>query len=205
MTTGPADSTRRDPRDTHLVTQNRRAGDRQSIHDELEGVRADLRALVEGASAADLRRRTGGTRWTNQQMLFHMVFGYMVVWRLLPLVRLAGRLPDRFSRTFAALLNQGTRPFHVVNYLGAVGGASVFHGPRLTRQLDRTLDRLQARLDAESDDGLARRMHFPVGWDPFFRDTMTLAEVYRYATQHYHFHRTQLTLERSAGAGTSGR
>lgn len=197
--------TRWDPRDTHLVTQNRRAGDRQSIHDELAGVRADLRALVEGASAADLRRRTDGTRWTNEQMLFHMVFGYMVVWRLLPLVRLAGRLPDRFSRMFAALLDHGTRPFHVVNYLGAVGGALVFHGPRLIRQLDRTLDRLERRLDVETDDGLARRMHFPVGWDPFFRDTMTLAEVYRYATQHYHFHRNQLTLERPTGAGTSGR
>jgi hypothetical protein len=186
------------------VTQNRRAGDRQSIHDELEGVRADLRALVESASAADLHRRTDGTRWTNRQMLFHMVFGYMVVWRLLPLVRLAGRLPDSFSRRFAMLLNQATPPFHVVNYLGAVGGALVFHGPRLTRQLDRTLDRLERRLDVETDDGLARRMHFPVGWDPFFRDTMSLAEVYRYATQHYHFHRDQLTLERSAGAGKGG-
>jgi hypothetical protein len=37
-------------------------------------------------------------------------------------------------------------------------------------------------------------MHFPVGWDPFFRDTMTLEQVYRYGTQHYGFHRAQLTL-----------
>ena len=135
-------------------------GDRQCIHDELEGVRADLRALVEGASGPDLRRRTDGTRWT--------------------------------------------RPFHVVNYLGAVGGALVFHGPRLTGQLDRTLDRLHRRLDAETDPALGRRMHFPVDWDPFFRDTMTLREVYRYATQHYDFHRSQLTLEHSPGASRGG-
>lgn len=173
--------------------------DRQSIHDELEQVRADLHGLVAQASVADLRRPTDGTRWTNQQMLFHMVFGYMIVWRLLPLVRLFGRLPDRFSRAFAALLNHATRPFHVVNYLGAVGGSLVFHGPRLTRQLDRTLDRLNRRLDAETDDALARRMHFPVGWDPFFRDIMTLDEVYRYATQHYDFHRSQLTLAPPTG------
>jgi hypothetical protein len=38
-------------------------------------------------------------------------------------------------------------------------------------------------------------MHFPVGWDPFFRDTMTLAEVYAYGPRHYDFHRAQLTLD----------
>jgi hypothetical protein len=40
-------------------------------------------------------------------------------------------------------------------------------------------------------------MHFPVGWDPFFHDTMTLAEVYAYGIAHYDFHRTQLTLEQA--------
>ncbi len=168
---------------------------RRSIHEELDRARADLHHLVAGATTADLRRLTEGTRWTNRQMLWHMVFGYLIVSRLLPLVRLFGWLPDPFSRSFAALLNAGTRPFHHVNYLGAVGGALVFHGPRLTRLLDRTIDRLQRRLDAESDAALAQRMHFPVGWDPFFRDTMTLEEVYRYGTQHYDFHRAQLTLE----------
>ena len=28
-------------------------------------------------------------------------------------------------------------------------------------------------------------MHFPVGWDPYFRDVMTVADVYHYPTQHY--------------------
>lgn len=37
-------------------------------------------------------------------------------------------------------------------------------------------------------------MHFPVGWDPYFRDFMTLLEVYQYPTQHYMHHRKQLTL-----------
>jgi hypothetical protein len=116
--------------------------------------------------STQLRRRTDGTRWTNQQLLWHMAFGYLVVSRL---VRLFGRLPHPFSRAFAALLDAGTRPFHQVNYLGGVGGALVFHGPRLTRLLDRTIDRLHRRLDAESDTTLARRMHFPVGWDPTLR------------------------------------
>jgi DinB superfamily len=174
--------------------------DRQSIHDELERVRADLRHLVAHATAADLRRRTNGTRWTNGQMLWHMAFGYLIVRRLLPLVRVFGRLPDAFSRTFAALLNAATRPFHHVNYLGGVGGALVFHGSRLTRQFDKTIDVLHRRLDAESEAALRRGMHFPVGWDPFFRDTMTLEQVYRYGVQHYDFHRAQLTLATDAEA-----
>jgi hypothetical protein len=37
-------------------------------------------------------------------------------------------------------------------------------------------------------------MHFPLGWDPYFRDYMTIQDVLHYATQHYQHHRRQLTL-----------
>ena len=114
--------------------------DRHRIHDELERVRADFHHLVEQASDTGLRRRTNGTRWTNGQLLWHMAFGYLIVRRLLPLVRLFGRLPDRYSRRFAAALNAGTRPFHMINFLGGCGGALVFHGSRLSRLLDRIQD-----------------------------------------------------------------
>jgi hypothetical protein len=39
-------------------------------------------------------------------------------------------------------------------------------------------------------------MHFPTRWDPYFRDLMTVADVYRYPGQHYDHHRRQLTLSR---------
>ena len=163
--------------DTVLVSQG---FDRQPIHDELERVRGDLRRPVEQANAPELGRRTDGTRWTNGQMLWHMVFGYLIVWRLLPGVRLFGRLPDGYSRRFAAALNAGTRPFHTINYLGGCGGALVFHGPRLIRLLDRTVDQLHRRLDTESEESLARRMHFPVQWDPFFARNGAPASLSRY-------------------------
>ena len=176
------------------MATNAEPTDRQRIHSDLERVRVDLHQLVAGATAPSLRRRTNGTRWTNGQLLWHMAFGFLIVRRLLPLVRLFGRLPDPFSRTFAAVLNASTRPFHHINYLGGVGGALVFRGPRLTRQLDHTIDVLHRHLEAESEAALGRRMHFPIGWDPFFCDTMTLGEVYAYGPQHYDFHRAQLTL-----------
>jgi DinB superfamily len=172
--------------------------DRQAVHDELERARASFHLLMSQASPADLRRASDGTRWTNRQLLFHMLFGYLVVRALLGLVRLFGRLPDSASRRFAGLLDAATRPFHVVNYLGSCAGSLLFRGPRLTRQLDRTMAALHRHLDRESDDALRRRMHFPTGWDPFFADRMSLLEVYHYGTQHFEFHRRQLTLDAGA-------
>jgi hypothetical protein len=38
-------------------------------------------------------------------------------------------------------------------------------------------------------------MHYPTRWDPFFGDFMTLADLYRFPTQHFDFHARQLTLD----------
>ncbi len=179
--------------------------DRQAVDAEMERARAAFHTLVSEAGPADLRRASAGTRWTNQQLLFHMAFGYFLVRTLLRLVRVFGRLPDWSSELFARVLNAGTRPFHVVNYLGSCAGALVFHGDRLAKKLDRTIAALHRHLDHETDEALHRTMHFPVHWDPFFRDRMTLLDVYHFGTQHFEFHQRQLTLTRPDphGEGTS--
>ncbi|MFE7328140.1 DinB family protein [Streptomyces sp. NPDC057565] len=168
--------------------------DRELIHAELRQASHTFHQLLESATAEDLRRQSEGTRWTNEQLLYHMVFGYMVVRALLPMVRLFGRLPPGASRAWARVLNAATRPFNVINYLGAVGGARVYGHRRMGAKLDRTLAALHRHLDAEPDERLARTMGFPTRWDPFFKDVMTLEEVYRYPTQHFDFHRAQLTV-----------
>jgi hypothetical protein len=43
-----------------------------------------------------------------------MVFGYMVVQRLLVLVRVFSRLPDAASRVFARSLNAAITPFNII-------------------------------------------------------------------------------------------
>ena len=174
--------------------------DRRSIHAEMELARGTFQTLVATASPSDLQRQTLGTRWTNQQLLFHMLFGYLVVLRLQRLVRFFGRLPDSYSLRFAQVLNAGARPFHVVNYLGSCAGATVYHGPRLAARFDRTIATLHRRLEDESDETLGLRMHFPVDWDPHFGDTMTLLDVYHFGTQHYAFHARQLTLRPASGS-----
>jgi hypothetical protein len=169
--------------------------DRQTVHEQWERDRVAFHELVAAATAADLRRRSEGTRWTNQQLLFHLVFGYQIVRALLVLIRVFGRLPDPVSRGFAAVLDAATGPFNVINYLGSCGGGLI--GPRrAARWLDRIIASLHRSLDRADEADLARGMHYPTRWDPFFRPYMTLADLYRYPAQHFAFHQRQLTLRR---------
>ena len=65
--------------------------DRAEMIAEMGRVEAEFAALVERAGRSDLRRRSSGTRWTNRQLLYHMVFGYLIVRTLMPLVHVLGR------------------------------------------------------------------------------------------------------------------
>jgi len=168
--------------------------DRQAVHDELDRVRADFGRLLGQAAPASLARRTSGTKWTNEQLLFHMLFGYMIVRALLPLIAVFGRLPDGVSRAYARLLEAATRPFDLINYVGPCAAVHIYGPRRMEAKLDRVLGALHRRIDAATAEDLARGMHYPVRWDPFFTGYMTLADLYRYPTRHYDFHRRQLTL-----------
>jgi hypothetical protein len=170
----------------------------------MEHTRQDFRQLITNASAADLRRPTDGTRWTNDQLLFHMLLGYLIARALLPLTRLFGRLPGPAGAGFAWLLNSARRPFHLINYLGACAGARIIPPARLPGMLDRVTAALQRRLKRETEAALDREMSYPASWDPFFTSHMTLAELYRYPSRHYRYHRQQLTVG-SAGPRTGAR
>jgi hypothetical protein len=169
--------------------------DGTGVDQEMEQARVAFHALVRDATAADLRRRSSGTRWTNRQLLFHMVFGYLVVRSLLPLVRGFGRLPLACSRCFSAGLHAVRRPYHLINYAGSCVGAALLSPSRMTALLDRTIAALERDLAGETQQSLAHRMAFPTSWDPYFTDTMTLADVYHFGTRHFAHHQRQLTLD----------
>ena len=172
--------------------------DREAIYEELRRARVTFRRLVEQASRDDLARKSSGTRWTNQQLLFHMLFGYLLIRPLLALAGMFARLPDRAGRVFAGVLDRGTGPFHWVNYLASCAGAMGFPRRRMAGKLDRVTMALERRLRGESADRLRSGMHFPAGWDPFFKDFMTRADLYHYPSQHFEFHQRQLTLDQPA-------
>jgi hypothetical protein len=168
--------------------------DRETLLADLERVREDFHHLLANTGEDEWTAPTCGTRWTNEQLLFHMVFGYMIIRRLRILVRVFGRLPDPVSRCFATLLDCAAGPFHVINYHGSCQAARVFDRHHMGAELDRVLDALRRSLARETDTGLHRGMHYPTRWDPYFHDYMTLAEMYRYPGRHYDHHRRQLTL-----------
>jgi hypothetical protein len=169
--------------------------DRDDIAADLDRARMEFdRLLGEAERHNAWTQPTRGTRWTNEQLLFHMLFGYMVVRRLLILVRVFSRLPDAASQVFARALDAATTPFDVINYYGSCAAALVYNRRRMGAKMDRVIAALQRRLRQERDDTLRRGMHFPTRWDPFFTQYMTLEEVYRYPGQHFDFHERQLTL-----------
>jgi hypothetical protein len=156
------------------------------------------REAVYEASPDDLARGSSGTQWTNQQLLFHMLFGYLLTRPLIVLAGMFARLPAPASRVFAGLLDEVTGPFHWVNYLGSCAGARVFPLRRMAGKLDQVTMALDRRLRTETSARLRSGMHYPVRWDPFLKDFMTLADLYHYPTQHFDFHQRQLTLGQSA-------
>lgn len=166
---------------------------------------AELEATLAAASPAGLRLGSAGTRWTNEELLFHMVFGYLVVLALLPLVRVFGKLPPRLSRGFAAVLNAGTVPFDVVNYWGSKAGARVYKHQRMSAKLRRVTASLERRLGRETEVSLRLSMFFPTRWDPFFRESMSLPDVYAYPTAHFDFHAAQLSPDLHPGPESGGR
>ena len=168
---------------------------RQAVHDELERVRQEFGRHVLEMSEEDLRQRSTGTRWTNRQLLFHMLFGYLLVRSLLLMVKVLGRLPAGSTRPFAAVLNSLTRPFHSINYWGSVIGGAVFTPERMRRRLDRVTAALERDLDKQTDASLQRGMAYPTRWDPYFKPYMTLADIYHYPTQHFDHHDRQLNRE----------
>jgi hypothetical protein len=60
---------------------------------------------------------------------------------------------------------------------------------------DHVITSLHRQLATETEAGLRRGMYYPVRWDRFFKEFMTLADIYRYPTQHFSFHQQQLTLD----------
>jgi len=167
---------------------------RGDIRDELDRARAEFRALIAESTPADLRRRSNSTRWTNRELLFHMVFGYLVTRNLRFLFAVMSRTPERVQRGFAATLDAATRPFNAVNYWGSRFGGRVLSPERMVRWSDRVISSLQRSLDAETDAGLRRDMVFPTRWDPYFKPQMTRQDLYHYPTLHFDHHRRQLTI-----------
>lgn len=167
----------------------------EAIHAELDRAQREFHTLITHATAADLRQKSVGTDWSNRELFFHMLFGYLITRTLLVLVALISRAPRAAQRRFASVLDMTTPAFHRVNFWGSRAGAAMISPRRADAWLARVIASLHRHLDAETDSSLRRTMWFPVRWDPYFAERMSRADVYHYATLHFDHHRRQLAID----------
>src|SRR6266508_361000 len=105
--------------DPHIAPVGSETLNRQQIHVELRQRRERFHAILDSSTAGELRQPSNGTRWDNEELLFHMLFGYIVVVVLIRIIKTLGLLPRSTTKPFALLLNASTRPFNAINYWGA--------------------------------------------------------------------------------------
>ncbi len=165
---------------------------KDAIRDELEATRTAFHALSDSLSEADRQRRSTNAAWTNGEVLFHITFAFMLLPKLMWLIRFFGRLPKQWSKPFAMLLNFSTPVFNWINGLAPHGGARLYHGQRLDRKYDREHAHILHLLNTLPDAELQRGMYYPDKWDGLFRPYMTLADLFVYPTIHFRFHRDQI-------------
>jgi hypothetical protein len=165
---------------------------KESLLAELEAARLTFHALLDSLSDQDLKQPSANPAWTNQQILFHMAFGYFLIPSLIAIVLIFGRLPDVFSETFAALLNAVTRPFNAINALGPQGGGRILGRQALSATFDTVYALIVGLLRLLPESELRRGMHYPTRWDSLFRDYMTMAEIFRFPMVHFYFHLSQI-------------
>lgn len=167
------------------------------VRDALVWVRDDYADLVASAGADELGRPTEGTRWTNEQLLFHMWFGQRIARVVIPIMGGFDRLPDGVSRAWARMMSAVAGPYNWVNFAGSVAGARLV-GPRVaTRWMRRDTDAILGWIDRADETALARGMSVPPDWDPYFSDWMNRVDLLAWAPKHYSHHRRQLTLAAS--------
>lgn len=165
----------------------------------LTWVTEDFDALVGGARVDELVRPTRGTRWTNEQLLFHMWFGQRIARVFVPVLGGFSRLPPGASVGWSRLLGSLTRPYDWVNFAAPVAGSRVVPLPRVRQWMRQDTQWLLRWGDEASAVDLARGMTVPASWDPYFTPWMSRLDVLDWAPKHYRHHRAQLTLEATGG------
>src|SRR3954454_23149699 len=151
----------------------------------MEVTRSAFHAILASLPDEDMRKQSNNPGWNNGEILFHMMFGFLILLSLVPLVRLFGRLPKSFSKSFAALLNSVTGPFNWINSLGPRVGGRILTRKSLGNVYDWVYSRILRMLASMPESEWNRGMYYPTKWEPLFNEYMTLEQVFRYPSIHF--------------------
>ncbi|MBI5230591.1 MAG: DinB family protein [Coriobacteriales bacterium] len=164
-----------------------------SIHEDLERSRARFHALLESLSAEEWDAPSRNPAWTNGQVIYHILFAFMLVPSLFWMIKFWSRLPWGASRAFAAVLDFSTPLFNWVNALGPRGQARVLGRKRAEPIFERVHRSTLRKVDSLHGSEWQRGMHYPTRWDPSFGDFMTFEDLLRYPSKHMERHLRQLS------------
>lgn len=164
------------------------------VRDDVLWIAEDFSGLVRRARPEELGAPTEGTRWSNRQLLFHMVLGQNIARAAIPLFGFFSHLPPGASRSWSRLLEAWTGPYNWVNWAGSAAGGQLLGTASMSRMMESTTGGIITWYDRADEAALARGMSVPPSWDPYFSPWMSRRDVLAWAPKHYRHHRRQLTL-----------
>lgn len=165
-----------------------------AVRDDLAWVAADFASLLRSAQADELDFPSVGTRWTNRQLLFHMLLGQRITRMVIVVMGGFSRLPPGASRRWSRAMAAFSGPYNQLNWLGGVVGGRINSVASMQRQMDRVTSSILNWYDHADTQALHRGMAVPSSWDPYFTEWMDRADLLRWAPRHYRHHRGQLAL-----------
>ena len=148
--------------------------------------------MAEAVSERAWTEPSGNPGWTNGQLLFHVLLGFILVLPLASVLVFFGHLPGVCSRLFSGVLNLSTPAFNRINAIGPRVGARILGRAGVLRRFDQVHGAILARLDRVNSRDWALTMHYPTRWDPTFRSDMRLEDLFQYPVEHMRHHRSQL-------------
>ncbi len=113
---------------------------RTRLRSELEAVRGEFHAMVASISEREWAEPSQIPGWTNGQIVFHILLGFILVVPLARLLVFFGRLPAPCSRIFAGILDLLTPLFNRINAMGPRAGARRLGRAGIIIKFDQILD-----------------------------------------------------------------
>ncbi|MFF2028708.1 DinB family protein [Arthrobacter sp. NPDC058192] len=154
------------------------------VRADLLWIAADFREIIESAPADELDLPSAGTRWTNRQLLFHLVLGQNIALAGMPLLGLFSRLPSSASRNWSRVLDACTGPYNWVNWAGSAAAGQVLKPEGMVRMMDRTTRTIVRWYGRADNEALSRGMTMPTSWDPYFESWMDRRAILGWAPKH---------------------
>jgi hypothetical protein len=168
---------------------------RARLKAELLAAHREFHAMAATLSEEAWNDSSHNPGWTNGQVLFHVLLGFILVLPLARLLVLFGHLPRVLGSTFAGLLNLATPLFHRINAMGPRAAARTLGRARVIRRFDQVHGAILTRLAKVRPGQWDLMMTYPTRWDPRFRRDMRLEDLFLYPVSHLRHHRTQIRVE----------